>query len=171
MHDCTCVCACVCVCVCIGERGQEGSFFGKKRKEGYFRVKYYKLLKGTEAERNTKYKCLLMKTQFKIIWTLTRMLTILFFLFQLCVKEENVSRYYLITNRQDIHRSCPSQRPPNYYLYPCPHIIPLWDKHIFITELLPVIHIIKLGFLKHDHTISSSFMQRKEIRIEYNRTS
>lgn len=42
-------------CACAQrEKGQEGSFFGKKRKEGYLRVKYYKLLKGTETERGKK---------------------------------------------------------------------------------------------------------------------
>lgn len=50
------------------------------------------------------------------------------------------------THLSDIHKICHSEAS-NHYLYPCPYIMPLWDKHIFITELLTGIHIMNSGFL------------------------
>lgn len=80
-----------------------------------------------------------------------------------CVSEQSVRA----RTNTDSQRSCPP-RGPDDYLYPCPYIMPPWDKHIFITKLLPCGLIINSGFLKHGHFyINFSCMQRKEIRIKY----
>lgn len=138
--------------MCKRSRGrEENNLSGKRRKEVYLRVKYCGPLKGTERGTQSRDKCFTDENtdEIKNNCNLIKVVNFIYlysFFFN-CEK----GRMCQSTHLSDIHKICHSPEPPNHYLYPCPYIMPLWDKHIFVTGLLTGIHIMNSGFLKRDH--------------------
>lgn len=107
-------------------------------------------LKEQREEHKVGINALLMKTlmRLRITAILSRLLILYIHTFFFnCEK----GRMCQSTHLSDIHKICHSPESPNHYLYPCPYIMPLWDKHIFVTGLFTGIHIMNSGLLKRDH--------------------